>query len=412
MPPRAWLIVWLMFLATLINYMDRQALGSASPYIKAEFKLSEEQVGRLEFAFGLSFAVVQVVAGWLADRFSIRAIYLGALLLWSAAGFATGFASAFESLLWCRVLLGIGEAFNWPCAVTTVRRVVPRESRSLANGVFHSGATAGAVLTPLLAVALIAEGGAGWRNLFLVVGSLGIVWAVLWVWGTWGERGAAIDRPPVPDPAGAGGSAADAERSLASVFTLRTFWLALAAGCCVNLCWHFLRFWYGRYLDAGLGIKGDRFQWLLVGFFAAADVGSLLAGWATRRLTRGGMSVERSRKWVSTAAASCCLLTLPALRLGDSWGAVALFYAVAAGSMGGFANYFAMSQDVSGRHTGLVLGVIGATGWFLIAPLHPMVGAYFDEHKTFAPIFVAFSVVPLLGAAAGWAWPERGAVNG
>src|SRR6478672_2020098 len=144
--PWRWRVVWLMFLATMLNYADRQALGAASEFVKRDFRLDEEGYGWLEFWFGIAYGLCQVPAGFLADRLHLRWLYAFALLIWSAAGFATGLAGSVVVLMACRVALGVGEAFNWPCAVGVVRRLIPLESRGLANGIFHGGASVGAVL--------------------------------------------------------------------------------------------------------------------------------------------------------------------------------------------------------------------------------------------------------------------------
>src|SRR5262249_2524853 len=151
----------------------------------------------------------------------------------------------------------------------------------------------GAAAVPLLAVALVGADGARWRWLFIGVGGVGAVWAALWFTLTRGERAAAIER------------AAD-DKHLADfhkpkppfwrIFTLERFWLALAFGTSVNVCWHFFRVWLPRILRRDLSFGEYEMLWVLAGFFVAADVGSMLAGWAARRLTRGGLSVERSRK--------------------------------------------------------------------------------------------------------------------
>src|SRR3954468_6784400 len=103
-----------MFLATMINYMDRQALGATSAFIKEDFRLTEEGYGWVEFWFGIAYGLFQIPAGFLSDRLPLRWLYAGALLLWSAAGFATGLAGDVVMLMACRVVLGMGEAFNWP----------------------------------------------------------------------------------------------------------------------------------------------------------------------------------------------------------------------------------------------------------------------------------------------------------
>src|SRR5262249_50673276 len=140
-----------------------------------------EGYGWLEFWFGIAYGLSQVPAGFLADRLHLRWLYAGALLLWSVAGFATGLADSVVMLMACRVALGMGEAFNWPCAVGVVRRLMPLESRGLANGIFNSGASLGAVLTPLLVLALVGSDGERWQLVFQLIGAAGLAWAVLWL---------------------------------------------------------------------------------------------------------------------------------------------------------------------------------------------------------------------------------------
>src|SRR5436190_16998680 len=197
-----WGVIWLMFLATLINYMDRQTLGSTARYIKDEFQLTEEGYGLVEFWFLFSYGLFGLPAGFLADRLNLRWLYAGALLVWSAAGFCTGLADTVGMLLACRIVLGMGEAFNWPCAVVIVRRLIPLESRGFANGIFHSGTSIGSVLTPLLALALVGDRAENWRLLFQVVGALGLVWVVLWFALVRGASAEAISRSPVDEAEG------------------------------------------------------------------------------------------------------------------------------------------------------------------------------------------------------------------
>lgn len=404
-----WRVVWLLFLATLLNYTDRQALTQTSSFLLDEFGVPKDHretvYGRIESAFGYSFAAFQLLAGWLGDRVSLRRLYLGAIVVWSAAGVLTGLvpAGAVAALMVCRAVLGFGEAFNWPCAVAVVRRVVPRESRGLANGIFHSGASVGALVTPLLVLALVGPDGAGWRTVFLVVGAAGAGWGVVWLLATRGAAGRAIDGPADPDP-----GAARADVPLARVFGFRTFWVMLGVGCAVNLCWHFFRVWFVRYLEKDLGIGPDGRQWLSGGFFVAADLGSLGAGYAIRRLTRGGCSVERSRKLVMTGLAGVCLLAIPAALVGPLPAKMALFFLVAAGAMGGFAVFFSLAQDIVPKHTAQLLGIAGATAWALIATMNTVVGPWADGLGTFVPAVVAASTVPVAAAAVGWLWPEPG----
>src|SRR5437879_11174574 len=116
-----WWVCGLLFLATVINYMDRQTMTQTAKQIKDELHLNNEQYGAIESGFGLAFAVGALLVGWTADRWNVRWIYPTALLGWSLAGFATGFAQTFWQLFACRFALGIFESGNWPCALRTTQ---------------------------------------------------------------------------------------------------------------------------------------------------------------------------------------------------------------------------------------------------------------------------------------------------
>ncbi len=399
-----WGVIWLMFLATLINYMDRQTLMSTAKHIKEEFNFGEEGYGWIEFWFGISYGLLQIPAGYLADRLNLRWLYVYALMLWSAAGFFTGMADTVVTLALCRIVLGVGEAFNWPCALGIVRRLIPLQSRSFANGIFHSGASAGAVLTPLLALAIVGPNGENWRLLFLIVGAMGLVWTVLWLWLIRGVTAAEIEQSS--ELAVQAEEAVHGPKTFAQVLCLRTFWITLAVSLAVNFCWHFYRTWLPRFLDVDLKLPSDQMQWVLAGFFVAADIGSLGSGYLARRLTYGGFSVERSRKLVLLGAALLCLLSAPAALSNDPLIALPLIFLVSVGSMAGFPILFALAQEVSPRHTSLCAGIFGSLAWIVIAVLHPPIGRWVDQIGTFTPALIAVGFVPLFGAAISFLWPE------
>src|SRR5437762_4470895 len=145
-----WWVCGLLLLATMINYMDRLTLNQMAPRIKDELHLRNEQYGEIERAFGIAFAVGILIVGWTADRWNVRWIYPATLLGWSTAGFVTGFSQTFFSLLACRFALGLFESGNWPCALRTTQRLLPRSERTLGNSMLQSGAALGAILTPLI----------------------------------------------------------------------------------------------------------------------------------------------------------------------------------------------------------------------------------------------------------------------
>lgn len=404
-PSWKWGLVWLMFLATMINYMDRQTMQATSTHLINEFFDGKNKgYGEVESAFNFAFAASQIVAGFLVDRFNVRWFYVVALLVWSAAGLCTGLVSTIEALIMCRMVLGVAEAFNWPCAVTVVRRVLPLEARSLANGIFHSGASIGAAVTPILAWAMIGPNGENWRDLFVVVGAIGAVWALVWFIVIRGDRAREIEKPDVLPHVSA--TLRDMP-PFHQVLLGRLFWITLTVSLTVNVCWHFFRIWLPRILKNDLGYSEQEMLWMVAGFFVAADVGSLLAGLVTRRLTHAGFSVERSRKVVSTSTSLLCLLAIPVALQPEPWLVLPLVLIVAAGAMGGFANMFALAQETSPGHTAKVVGIAGAVPWFVLALLNPLIGGLADQSGTFAPSVMCVAVVPLAGSLVGWFWPEE-----
>ncbi len=401
-PAWKWIVVVMMLFATVINYLDRAAVGNLSSFIKHDFNLNEEGYGTLEEWFGYSYAVFLMVAGLLADRWSLRWLYAGALLVWSAAGFSTGFVVTVLQLKICRAILGAGEAFNWPVAVGTVRRIMPRDSQSFANGVFNSGMTFGAVLTPVLVLAMVdSHTGEGWRSLFRVVGALGSLWVVFWLISTRGQR--AAEMTPV--------RIAASPTPFLSVFGRWTFWITMAVGIAVNLAWHLYRVWLPRHLEIDLKFSVREIQYVLMAYYLIADLGSIAFGYLTRKVILGGRPVERARKIIVLAAALVCLMGLPALASPGRWIMVGLHCIVGAGIMGVFAMFYSFVQDIDPAHTSKCLGLIGATVWFLISRLHPVIGHAADRSSPplgkFTLWLLGVGALPLLAALIAQTWPEK-----
>src|SRR5208337_3768778 len=146
--------------------------------LSEEFGLNNKQYGELLASFRWSYALMQLPAGMMADRFSLRMTYGLAVGLWSLAGGAAAFVFRFPILLITRGVLGMGESFNWPCASRIVANTFPPSDRSLASGIFNSGAALGSLIAPTLigSLALIF----GWRAAFFAMGALGSLWLVLW----------------------------------------------------------------------------------------------------------------------------------------------------------------------------------------------------------------------------------------
>jgi ACS family hexuronate transporter-like MFS transporter len=466
----AWWICWLMFASTVLNYMDRQAIALVAPQIKEEFKLLNVDFGWVMAAFALTYALFQVPAGYLVDRWNVRWAYAGAVAWWSAAGMATAFAPTLGVFMVLRGVLGVGESFNWPCALRVTRTILPPADRSLGNGIFNSGAAAGAVLTPLVVSLLTVR--YGWRTSFLVIGALGFFWVGAWFLLLGGpHRQLFQGRRSEPDSVGDNdgfaapapglsltarlafcgvvvaavlvalasvykGPAAiwwgitlfmvglllvalllprdalrgnDWAESLGEVVRLRKFWIMVVVSISINVCWHFLVNWVPSFL------KEDRNMtylksglWTAVPFLAAA-AGNLGGGFLARSFANAGMAPSRAR---ITVMGLCTVFISSGAMMGwipSDTVVIVLLAVMAMGTAAFMANFFAFAQEVSARNTGLVVGVLGGLGNLYAAGFQPLAGSVKDTTGSFAPIFVLVGLLPFLGLGAlilGWRDPS------
>ena len=177
-----WKLVGLLFLATTLNYLDRQTMSILAPILQKEMNLDNEALGWLFAVFYYTYTFSLFAVGPLLDRLHLRWAFGAAVLLWSAVSALTGLASGFVSLIVFRLLLGITEASNWPAAIRIVARTMEPRDRSLANGIFTSGTSIGALVAPALILAIASS--MGWRWAFFLLGAAGAVWFVGWVLAT------------------------------------------------------------------------------------------------------------------------------------------------------------------------------------------------------------------------------------
>jgi ACS family hexuronate transporter-like MFS transporter len=451
-----WGLCWLMFVSTALTYMDRQAISVVGESIKREFRVDNQGFGWVMSAFFLTYALFQVPAGYLADRCNVRWLYALAVTWWSIAAAALAFAPTLGVLMIFRGLLGVGESFNWPCALRATSAVLPPGDRGLGNGIFNSGAAVGAVLTPLVVTRLVAW--YGWRPTFVVIASLGWVWVGIWLFAVRGVRGTILaGRPSSRLPTdrlsrrailaygslvvvsiGVSGSSwwvgvsgiwwaiaslmfgmllvarllpradssgADWSEALGEVVRLRRFWVLVLTSISINICWNFLINWLPGYLkqDRGMSFLVSG-MWAALPFLAA-DVGNFGGGAVSRFLAVRGLT-----PWVARlrVMAVCSLLIGSGGLVGwieDDRVAIGLLGLMALGTAGFMANYFAFCQEVSARHTGFIVGVLGGLGNLFVASFLPFAGYVKDKTGSFGLIFVLAGLLPFVGLGAlvvGW----------
>jgi len=319
-----WIIIGLIFLVTLINYLDRLALSNLAPFINKELGLTNTDYSNIVFWFLLAYTVSQGLSGKLYDRIGARKGFTLSVIVWSIAAMIHAFGRGVASLSAFRFALGLGEAGNWPGAAKVVAEWFPARERAFAMSIFNSGAAIGSIVAPLTILPLGQK--FGWQTAFIAVGALGFFWLALWLfcyqtperrrWLT-DEEYKLIREGEVGDGEKERGRDAVGGRESAvslsppsSVFPSPTWrdllrykqvWAIVFARLLVDPVWWLYISWLPLYLSSSRGFDVRKliyFSWLP---YVAADAGSLFGGWASGHLIKLGWSVDRARKSVIVA---------------------------------------------------------------------------------------------------------------
>ena len=290
---RRWLVVALLLAASVLNYVDRQAVSILSPTLQREFHLSDGDYAWILNLFLIAYTVSYVLSGRIVDRIGVRLALAFFVGWWSLANLATSAVHSFLGLCAVQVLLGLGEAGNWTAGPKAVREWFPPEERGLALGLCTLGATLGATLAPVLI--LFFAGYSGWKSAFVATGTVGLFWLVPWLRLKW---------TPSPGPVGQGSPEAAGDLRLGQVLGRRDVWFLLGARLLTDPVWYFFQFWFAKYLYdvRHVGQQGLRITWVV---FLAADVGTLAGGWLSGRLIRAGSAPSLSRIRVMRVVACC-----------------------------------------------------------------------------------------------------------
>jgi len=415
---RAWGICLLMLLATMLNYMDRQTLAQQATEISRDLNLTNLDYGRLEFGFGMAFALGGLVTGFAVDRFGPRWIYPAVLFGWSAVGFATGWVTSYRELFFYRMLLGLFESGQWPCALVTVQRLLSRRDRPLGNSILQSGASLGAIATPLVVLALTTSDAESWRLPFRVIGAAGAVWIVAWL-AIVRSRDLDLDESALPELAPEdqrllADATNDAEvahaRTQRRTF-VRRFLALVVVVISINLCWQYFRAWMPKMLREQHDYTAHQVQYFSVAYYLATDAGCIAVGFLVKWLTTRGYSVHGARMATFLGCALLTSMSTLAAFLPASSMLLITLMVIGFGSLGQHPLYYAFTQELSTRRMGKVTGVLSCTTWIVNAILQGGIGLWIDRTGSFAQVTFLAGLMPLFGFLAilslwnGWIKP-------
>lgn len=392
-----WWIIGLIFLATLINFIDRLTVSILGPVIMAQLQLTHSQFGSITTWFLIAYTASQGLSGKLYDRIGARRGFTISVLVWSIAASAHAFARGLGDLRALRLVLGLGEAGNWPGAAKVVAEWFPVRERAFAMGIFNSGVAIGNIVAfPLVTWLQLRF---GWKTTFLVTGALGFGWLLLWRWlYDAPDRHRALTRAEYTLIKEDRATAAR-PMSWGRLLEYRQTWSIVLARFLTDPVWWLYITWLPVYLYTvrGFDLKEiGLFGWLP---FVTADAGSLLGGYVSGRLIAQGWTVNRARKSVIALAAVFMLAGIPAALTADRFLALACIACVTFGFQAWINNVQTIPSDVfPGEAVASVAG-LGGVGAGIGAILFTMTTGFVVDRFSYTPILLTAALLPLAGTA-------------
>jgi MFS family permease len=381
---RHWVLIGLLVAVAVINYVDRGSLSVAAPAISAELHLDPVRMGVVLSAFFWSYAVLQLVAGWLADRFSVLWVLGAGLVIWSAATLATGLTGGLAALLVCRVVLGAGESVAFPCYSKVIAADFPSERRGVPNSLIEAATKLGPAVGTLLGGVLLAH--YGWRILFLVLGAGSLAW--LGPWLAWAPRTTA---QPVWERRESPGMLEIAAR--------RDAWGTFLGNACYTYSYYFLLTWLPSYLVDARHLSFQAMGVLGAIPYLAAAAAAMACGWLSDRWIRRGGTPTRVRKTFVVTGFLLSTVMVGAPLVSELRASVALLCVgyIAFGILA--SNHWAITQTLAGagaagRWTGMQNTIGNLSG--IVAPI--VTGFIVKETGSYTWAFASPAILAVAGA--------------
>jgi len=383
-----WVICGLLFLATVIAYVDRGVIAYLEKFLEGIIPgLNSVKYGYILAAFQAAYAIGMVVAGGFTDKLGTRKAFAIAISLWSIAAMLPGAAFSVLTFGIAMFLLGLGEAANFPACIKTVAEWFPKRERALATGIFNSGANIGNIAVPLIVPFLVAF--VGWRGAFVVTGGAGIVWLICWlVYYERPEKHRSVSKAELElilsDPV------EKAEKvPWSRVLPCKETWAFAIGKFLTDPIWWFYLFWLPRYLQSTFGLSLSQNRLPLVMVYAISTVGSIGGGWISSSLLNAGKSPNVARKTAMLICALCVIPVFSAPYLHHLWLVVGVVGLATAAHQGWSANIFTLPSDLFPKAAvGSVVGIGGMSGAVGGVLLQLATGYIVKLTNSYVPLFV------------------------
>ena len=379
-----WLVLSAFVLSTAINYLDRQTLATLAPLVRAEFHLSNAEYGLILAVFSIAYAACAPFAGMLIDRIGLDRAISMAVGVWSCAGIATGFTRGLGGLLGCRGVLGMSEAAGIPGAGKAIHSFLLPAERALGNAWNQAGVSLGLILAPPVATWIAMR--YGWRQAFVISGSLGLIWIPLW------NITARAAAPACPSSQHPGPSNIDLLRS-------RRLWGLLAANALNMSVYSLWTNWTTLYFVEKHRLPLAEANWYAVVPPLIGALGGFGGGWLSLVWMRTGVPAVAARTRVCLAGAVLAMPTalIPLLPTAG-WTAAGISLSILAVSAVSV-NVYTMPLDIfGGARAAFAVSMLVASYGAAQALISPAIGAVVDAHG-YGPVCLVAAGLPLAAYA-------------
>lgn len=418
-----WTICALLFFATTVNYLDRQVLSLLQPYLAdpKNFNWSNTDYANITAVFQFAYAISMIFAGRIIDKLGTKKGYAWAIVIWSVAAIVhalaipigkslsmvlgwvgiAGFSFSVLGFMFSRALLAFGEAGNFPAAIKATAEYFPKKERSLATGLFNSGANVGAVLAPLTVPWIKTHW--GWEAAFIIMGGLGFLWLLFWL--IFYERPEKQPRLSADELAYIQSgeeevaSTTSEQKERVSWFRLLTYrqtWAFTFGKFMTDGVWWFFLFWLPAYLKAQFNMMDEAIMIPLAVLYTMAMVGSIAGGWLPVIFIRGGGKVYDGRMKAMLLIALFPLMILLAQPLGhiSYWIPVLLIGVGASAHQAWSANIFTTVSDMFPKKAiASVVGIGGMAGGLGGVVISKIGGSLFDHYKALGHIETGYTIM-------------------
>lgn len=414
-----WTICALLFVATTVNYLDRQVLSLLQPYLAEKFQWTNTDYANITAVFQFVYAFSMLFAGRIIDKLGTKTGYSLAIIIWSAGaivhalaipigqgittvlGWAgiTAFSVSVLGFMFSRAVLAFGEAGNFPSAIKATAEYFPKKERSLATGIFNSGTNIGAILAPLTVPWIRVNW--GWETAFIIIGAIGILWLLLWLY--YYERPDKQKRLSAGEYQYINGGEEEKDEnnstekiSWIKLLGYKQTWAFTIGKLMTDGVWWFFLFWLPAYMKAQYGMVDKAIVVPLAVLYTLSMIGSVFGGWLPMHFIKKGYKAYDGRMKAMFLIALFPLIVLAAQPLGyiSFWVPVLLIGIGTSAHQAWSANIFTTVSDMFPKKAiGSVVGIGGMAGGLGGVFMSKLGGGLFDHYKLLGHIETGYTIM-------------------